>query len=308
MGDSQSKELSSRATERTDAALERAIAQIESLAQSVDAVQLFVATVANMSFAPEGSISEATHGDVPAKIETLAYHLYPFFEVSSKEVSSKSEITPLHINECIESLGTIVTMRLIGSVFSDRATTEPNEADSIATLARMQAEIVRGSAYPEQTGMEISSIQGHFDSWFVKVVGISPTKAKDLLWAIIRHQERALNSVMPEIRAKAKAARKHWRAIEKKPASQRNADETRLLEVFENDKAAGVFEGVMALNLMAPHVIPVERSDLSDLEPPPTSEEWDGLISLIGMTTDVRSQMSAPVDVRKRPLFVLPDN
>ena len=302
------KELTSQAMERAHTALERAIAQIEGLAHSVDPVQLFVATVANMAFAPEGSISEATHGDVPAKIEALAYYLYPFFEISSKAASSKSEITPLHVNECIESLGTILTMRVMGSVSSDGITTVPNEADSIATLVRMQAEIVRGSAYPEQTGMEISSIQGHFDSWFVKVVGISPTKAKDLLWAIIRHQERALNSVLPEIRAKAKAAREHWRAVDGKPASQRNADEIKLLKVFENAKTAGAFGGFMALNLMAPHVTPVGRGDLSDLEPPPTSEEWDGLISLIGMTTDVRSQMSAPVDVRKTPLFVLLDN
>ena len=172
----------------------------------------------------------------------------------------------------------------------------------------MQAEIVRGSAYPEQTGMEISSIQAHFDSWFIKVVGISPTRTKDLLWAIIRHQERALNSVMPEVRAKAKTARKQWQAIDKKPASQRNADETGVLEVFKNDKAAGVFEGVVALNLIAPHAIPVARSDLSDLQPPATVEEWDSLISLIGMTNEDRSRMSAPVDVRRRPLFVLPDN
>jgi hypothetical protein len=177
----------------------------------------------------------------------------------------------------------------------------------VPPLVRMNAEIVRGSAYPEQTGMEISAIQGHFDSWFARVVGVSPTRAMAMLRAVIRHQEDALNSVMPDIRAKAAAARQHWRAIKKNPASQRNADEVRALEVFESDKAAGAFEGIMTLNVVAPQVIPVRQSDLSNLEPPATLEEWDSLIRLISMTIEDRPRMSAAVDVRQRPLFVLPD-
>ena len=70
------------------------IAKLEELVQSVDAVRLFVAAVANTSFGPEGSVSEITHGDVPAKIETLAYYAYPFFG------ESQEEVTPWHIKEC----------------------------------------------------------------------------------------------------------------------------------------------------------------------------------------------------------------
>lgn len=295
-------ELSKQIRERSNASVEQATEQIKDLARSVDAVSLFIAAVAYLAFAPAGSASEATHGGVPAKIETLAYYLYPFFGFSNN-----NEITPWHINQCIESLNTLVTMRLMGSTSTDWAKSEANEVDRIVTLARMQAEIVRGSAYPEQTDMEISSIQGHFDSWFATVVGVSPTRAKAMLWTIFRHQEEALNSVMPDILAKAIATAKHWRTINRKPVSQRNADEARALEVFESDKAAGAFEGIMTLYLAAPHVMPVRQSDLSDLEPPPTLAEWDSLIRLIGMTIEGRSRMSTAVDVRQRPLFVLPD-
>ncbi len=302
MDNTQQEALIAQITKQSATSVEQAITEIEDLARSVDAVNLFSAMVANLAFAPEGSASEATHGDVPAKIESLAYYLYPFFGVSKN-----SEITPWHVKQCIESLNSLVTMGLISSAFTEKSKGQVNGVDHVVTDARMNAEIVRGSAYPEQTGMEIAEIQGRFDSWFAWKVGVSPTRAKAILWAIIRHEEDALNSAKPNIRAKVEAARKRWRAIKKKPASQRNGDEARDLEVFKSEEVAGIFEGVMSLNLVAPQVIPVGQSDLSDLEPPPTLEEWDGLIRLIGMTGEDRSRMSARVDVRQRPLFVLPD-
>ena len=62
--------------------------KIQELAQAVDAVRLFVAVLANMAFGPAEHMREATYGTVPAKIELLAYHLYPFFGISNN-----SEIT-----------------------------------------------------------------------------------------------------------------------------------------------------------------------------------------------------------------------
>ncbi|MBI4200034.1 MAG: hypothetical protein HY535_06145, partial [Chloroflexi bacterium] len=143
MNSTQTEALIAQIREQSDASLKQAITQIEDLARSVDGVNLFIAAVANLAFAPEGSASEATHGDVPAKIEVLAFYLYPFFGVSNN-----SKITPWEVNKCIESLNTLVTMRLMGSMFTDRANPEVNEVEDIVIRARTQAEIVRGSAYP----------------------------------------------------------------------------------------------------------------------------------------------------------------
>ena len=283
--------------------LQEAINRIEFLAQSVGGVQLFVAAVANMSIAPEGSASEATHGDAPAKIEKLAYYLYPYFEHSGN-----LEINPWHVSECIELIDSIASLRLTGSIVRDSAAPNSTEVDLIASFARIQAEVVRGSAYPEQTAIEISSIQGHFDSWFANIVGISPTRAQELLWAIIRRQEDAFNSLMSEVRPKAEAARGEWRSINDKRPSQRTATDIKASEVFKDEAAAGVFAGMAALIPLVIQDMPVGRRDLSNLESPPTVEEWDSLINLVGMRPDDRSKMSAPVDVRSRPLFVMPDN
>jgi len=63
----------------------------------------------------------------------------------------------------------------------------------------------------------------------------------------------------------------------------------------------------MMVDNLVPEALPAGPGDLSSVEPPPTAEEWDALINLIGMTSDGRAKMSAPVDVRERPMLVLPD-
>ena len=184
--------------------------------------------------------------------------------------------------------------RLLGTMFANKAKGEPEGGDHISAMIRAYAEIVRGSAYPEQTGEEISSIQGHFDSWFTKAVGISPTRARDFLWAIIRHEEKAINQIMPNVRAEARAARDSWRVIRRKPLSQQGGEDIMTLQSFKTDKDAGTFAGLVTLTRLAPYALPVSMTDLTDLTCLPTTEEWESLITLIGMTKENRSQSVLP--------------
>jgi len=277
------------------------ITKLEKLIESVDAVKLFVATIANTSFGPEGSISEITHGDVPAKIETLAYYAYPFFD------KSQEEITPWHIKECIEILDKILALRLMVPRFP-KDDHEPDPLEEIVTTVRIQAEVVRGSAFPEQTASEIISIQGHFENWFKEATRIGPTRAQAILWSIVRAQEKGINSVMPVIHKQVQTAAKKWQEIRKKSPRSRSPAEDKILEVLQDEQAAKAFEFVSRLNAIASEVLPIDSGDLNDLEPLPTLEEWEGLIDLIGMTKNRREAMSEIVEVRTRPLFVLPDN
>ena len=277
------------------------VTKLEQLLESVDAARLFVAVIANTSFGPEGSISEITHGDVPVKIETLAYYAYPFFGKSSQK------ITPWHINECIKILDTLQALRLMVPRFPKDAS-EPNSLEEIANAIRMQAEFVRGSAFPEQTAGEIIAIQGRFENWFKQATNIRPTRAQDMLWSIIRALERKINSVMPDIRKQVKAAGKKWLEIKRKSPKNRSQTEDQILEILPDEQIAEAFELVSILSDVAPEILPIGLSDLNDLEPAPTLEEWEGLIGLIGMTKKHRESMSEIIEVCRRPLFVLPDN
>jgi len=286
--------------QKIEADLTEAIANLVKLAESVDAVKLFVAVFANISFGPEGSTSEITHGDVPAKIETLAYCAYPFFG------KSKEEISPWHINECIEILDRILALRLIVPLLP-KDESEHDPLEEIVGTVRMHAEVVRGSAFPEQTASEIISIQGHFEQRFKKVAGVGPARAQALLWSIIRAEERAVNAILPGVRENAQAAGKAWQEIKKKTPGSREPEENKILKVLKDRRTAEMFEFVSELSEVAVKIIPVGWEDIDDLEPLPTLEEWDGLIGLIGMTMDYREAISEIVEVRRRPLFVLPD-
>ena len=286
--------------ETASAEIEQAVAQIETLAQSVDPVSLFCAVVANVAFAPEGTVTEASHGYVPAMVETLAYHLYPFFPNSDNP-----DLAPAHVNTCIDILEKLMSMRhLLG--FSTEL--DGGAEDEIASFVRMHTEFVRGSAFPEQTAREIREIQGHFGAWFKNKAGIDPNRAQDLLWAIIRTQEEAFNLKLTEVREELIRAVHLRQEIAQKAASQGTSEGHEVAEDnTESDLTAE--QTIMAsLSIAVSAAIPVSLSDITELDPCPTEKEWESLIGLVGMTTQARIAMPSPVDVRQRPLFVLPDN
>lgn len=278
--------------------------KIRQLAQAVDPAKLFVAIIANLSIAPAEYINEAIYGSVPAKLELLAYYLFPFFGSTNNETI----ITPWHTNDCLEILENLFTSRIRARVFSEPDNKINNPVDKIIGDVRLEAEIVRGSAYPEQTADEILGIQGRFESWFTTRLGIGPVRANYLLWAVFQAQQNSVDIFIPEVHKHAIELASRWKEAKKKSRKQRSKADIELLQVFESDKVAGVFGRVEILNKIAPELLPVNLNDLADLEPPPTKQEWEALINLIGLTTTHREVINDSVEIRQRPLFVLPDN
>jgi len=166
----------------------KSIEKIKELAKSVDAVRLFIAVYANLGFGIAEHFDDHTYGTVPVKVELLAYHLYPYFEYSNEK-----QITPFLTNYCIDLIEELFLSAQQQSLFSIPDTGNHSTADHLVDSLRMYAEIVRGSAYPEQTAAEISAIQGKFEQWFADKVGIGPNRAVELLWAIIKTIEELYN-------------------------------------------------------------------------------------------------------------------
>ena len=108
MAAAQLETLNFQTGDKAKTELERAVSQIENLAQSVGAWKLFCSVVGNFGFAPEGTATVTCHGQVPAKVVTLAHHIYPFFGDCDNP-----ERTPKHVNRCIENLNTLISIRQI---------------------------------------------------------------------------------------------------------------------------------------------------------------------------------------------------
>ena len=275
--------------------------KIEELAQRIDASRLFVSIVANMAFRPAELQKESIVGALSAKIELLAYHLYPFWGSSDNK-----DITPWDTNECIEALDDLFYGRERLQMFSKILCGSMSPVDSLIGSVKTEAYIVRGAAYPEQTMEKIKFTQGKYDTWFEKRIGIGPLKAIDTLWAIIRIAEDNFNKFIPVVREYANQFSSQWRAAKKKQLKERTSNEIKLLQFIKNKNNAWLFGRVKKLNEISPDFLPVSIDDLRK-KVPLINSEWNSFLNLIGLEPEIRKKMADLIEMRKTPLFILPD-
>lgn len=275
---------------------QEAIDEITSLATSVDSARLFVAVVANMVFLPSNVDPEKAFGAVTARIEVLAYHLYPYF--STKGVDS---ITPFHTNMCMESLDKLFVTEGWAAL-ETRADGEADEWERIGRYAKVEARFVRGSAYPEQTISEINEIQGRYENYFTARGEIGPLRSTKLIMDIVKTEEDKRNRHQDEIASTGEQLQSDFELAKK----GLHEDSDLLNKTFKDKKTARLY-GMLQGLINASWEVPVSIHDLEDMGTEVTLEEWESLGKLIGMTGEYRERMTDPINVRERPLFVLPD-
>lgn len=285
-----------------------AIAELDALAGEVDAARLFVALLANMAFVPAGEWRESMHGILAAQVELLAFELVPRFGRSTSD-----RITPWHVQRglaAIEALSNAEqrtrTFDSLRTAAADPPEGGPGGFDSLLSHLRIDAEIVRGSAYPEQTRREIEEIQGHFEAEFAGFAGIGPKRAIALAFALVGVVEDRLNATLAAARPDLDAAETAWARARRRRRGELSAAEQDLLATFRSAADARTFKGMEHLARTAPDQLPVASADIR-LDPPLTDDEWVAYCRLIGRDQAARSRMSAPIEMRERPLYVLPD-
>lgn len=252
------------------------IQKLEEIAKTVSAEKLFTSVIMAMCLAPEGEMSETTHGTVPAKIEMLAYYLYPFFGLSDNE-----NVLPNQVWFCQEFLDHC----LMTNAFPDSTEIGKNPAEELASTIERQAKIVRGSAYPEQTAQEIIGMQGRFDNWFERNTGISPSRAQEVLFEIFNLHQKFPKTYMEQVYERGNELVEEWKRIK---------------------KAFGFGFTEARSNLGYSHY-PIDLRSLPNIAPALSEIEIEGLINLIGMTIDKGKGLNEIIEVRQSPLYVLPD-
>lgn len=280
-----------------------ALKTIEKIAQSVDPVALFVNMFANMTLGSAEHISEATHGTVPVKLELLAYHIYPFFETSKS-----SQINTGEIQQSLHALEEFFLNHGMHRRLINTRQDNYDEIDDLLNSLRSHSEVVRGSAYPEQTREEIFEVQAHFDKWFLQRVNITPKRAVEFLFAIMKAQEENVNrdDFMGTVQETGDSFASIWERAKKTSPQKRTELEKQILRC-PNKKTAKVWGCLNKLNEIAPSKLPVSLSQIAFINPTPQEREWNALCDLIGLSQESRKGMSNPIEVRQRPLFVLPD-
>lgn len=282
-----------------------AIAELQSLALDAGPERLFTTTLVMLVLRPPGIIPEATHGPVFVKIELLAYYLVPLFGNAPK-----GHLTPQGVERAFTLLEIIFRSYIQRNSFRDQEAEGPNMPPDLKALVGqlvMDTRVVRGSAYPEQTMQEILGIQGHFEEWLSSRAGIGPRRATELLLAILRAEEDFGNEWRFKLRDGRLSTEKLWKAARRTKKSELTGEQQTLLSSAHSASQAGFLGYAQTLAKVPPDDVPVSR-ELISLSPEPTAQEWQGLIALIGCTSEARVAMQDPVQMQHRPLYVLPND
>lgn len=274
---------------------------LKELAESVDSAKLFVAVFSNLGFGPPELMTEAYYGSVPAKIELLAYYLYPHF----REYQD-SDISPFEVNYCMKLLDDLFRLKTQNRVFAEETEENSTVIDYIISDMRMKAEIIRGSAYPEQTFNEIISVQGKFEQWFHSKLGIGPKLAAETLWAIVNIQKDAFNYHIDEIRASGEEYAVLWLEAKKTPPKNRSDKEKLILRIAKSKRIASAFGFFSKLDQIAPTILPVDFDNILKSKLNISPQEWESLFQLMGLSKEKRALFDDPIEMRNLPLYVIP--
>ncbi len=278
----------------------RAAHEFEKLATEVGGENLFAAVFAHLVLTPAETANELTHGPVPIKLELLAFRLLPLFSVQGAE-----SIDAFHISRALDALEALFMSYHRMSMFAKLHDTQSSdssarELDDLAWLVRLDAETVRGSAYPEQIAEEITKTLGRFDDWFEAHVGICPSRAAKALLAIVTAHESRATSWFPELAESSKSMRERFAAARRSLKGHPTDEDRVFLQMFRRRSHAGSFGYSTRLAELAVD-LPATQDSIYML-PPITRQELEALCGLIGCSPDVRSKMTEPIEMIHPPL------
>jgi len=278
---------------------QHAINELHALSNEVDAENLFVCLTVILSMIPIDTARESIHGAIPAKIELLAYHLLPRFGRSTNR-----SVTPIQIERGLQAIHSLFNARMQASAFQTKSNEATEEIEGVIRILSIDASVIRGSAYPEQTLQEISGIQGHFEGWFKEKTGIGPCRAGQLLIAILRTEEAQANEWRAILHGSCQVMKERWKQIWKRRRKGLTREDRAFLSQFRSAKEAGLWGYAQKLTESPPDGVPVYREN-ARIDHVPTQAEWDAIIQLIGCTVTDRAQMTDPIEMSRCPLFVL---
>lgn len=263
------EQLLSTVIHKANQEVQEAQTTIEQAAMECAPDAIFSACFVLLATGPAEEITEVTHGDVPAKLEQLAYHLW----------RCPTPGTKIPTVQCIKQVLTALDKLHKGSLITnlDQEGSPDDSLDSLLFSLSVNARGVRGSAYPEQTSQEIREIAGRFDNWFEANLGAPATDLVDLLWTIGKAEEERLNQWLPDVLQEVS-----------KTANDKN-------DFFIDRVASG-----------AQRAIPTCKDDCHMPDGTKPSEKlWNILVEVLGLTQAIARNSASPLIARQRPLFVL---
>ncbi|MEZ4740848.1 MAG: SEC-C metal-binding domain-containing protein [Bdellovibrionota bacterium] len=235
-------------------------------------------------------IDGATEGDVgtnPAKLELAIFHL-----LKEPLADSQKFADPWQVQQIMSAIDHDFYSRFNPAKDFDPQS-PPTPLDHIAKKAQMDFEFIRGSAYPFQTETKIRETMGKFDAYYTSKLGISATKAVDIVNAVVEVSQEKANIFLKNARSEADKFVEEWR---NKPVDY----------LADKDAASG-FGMSLAFAMLGPEELPVQFSDIQD-RVDIKEEEWKSFIAMFGIGASYNKVPQNFHEVRKYPVVVFPSD
>lgn len=238
--------------------------ELEKLISTVNSEALLSSMIAQLMFLPLGSSFGDKYGTHPAMLEVLATYCLPRFG------ENNGAVLPAPVTQhCYRLLETILNAKMFEG-FGD-----PDSGKSVTSLAlqlKSHSQIVRGSAFPEQTASKIKVIQGNFDKWFESKLGLSPSRAVEIVYALISNAELVATEHTPKCRRLAHEHKVRYITLLAK--KDRTDQEQQYVDFLSSAGEDGAFilGYVTYQNNVMPNVLPLDILEL-DLNPKVTETE-----------------------------------
>jgi len=152
--------------ERAEAEGVEAEKLLTALAETYSPEGLFAAAFVFLVVGPKDSRSDTIHGDIPARLERLVFHLWRCPQPGSQPPDVEA------VERLLEAAKSLLAAAMVGRAVKPRATDDLTE---LIDRLWIDAQVIRGSAYPEQTSEEILEIAGPFDASFLELLGATPS-------------------------------------------------------------------------------------------------------------------------------------
>jgi len=208
--------------------------ELKKLISTVNSEALLSSMIAQLMFLPQGSSFGDRYGNHPAMLEILATYCIPH-SGKNTEAALPASLT----QHCYSLLEKILNAKMFEGCGEFDAS-QPET--SLALQMKMHSEVVRGSAFPEQTANKIKDIQGNFDNWFESKLGLSPSRAVEIVYALISKAESVAAEHTPLCRKLANEYKARYNTLQAK--KHRTEQEQMFVDYLSSAGEKGAFESV----------------------------------------------------------------
>lgn len=266
---------------RSAADLETARGELIELLVSVDARYLFAA-YARLRICDKPLEAPSKYfRPAPVAIELAASLIFPFFDRGTSR-------EPGLIQQCIDALEKYQKAYAFAEMFplADADEQGPLSHNSLGTHLRLHSSTVRGTAYPIQVWRRIQALFRRFESQLQAQFGIGPLRAAEIAKGILLQMEENLNSGGDQLE----------NILEKGVSLAADGEREELDEL--GNQLAAIMEDMG--DKWVPSFDQIARR-VDGLK----AEEWSALFDCIGLTSNNHQDVTTPVDIQDRPVFLV---